>query len=74
MEIQASFVALDINGIALAFGDDFVFAKELGGGFAEGFFLFDFATAQLALQLQMPVFGNIPGARETFLDFATRAR
>lgn len=49
MDIQASFVALDVNGIALAFGDDFVLAEKLGGGFAEGFLFFDFAASQLAL-------------------------
>jgi len=33
-------VAIDINGIAPAFREDFVLAEKLASGLAEGFFLF----------------------------------
>ena len=38
MNPQARAVALNVLGVALALGDDLVFALELHGGFAEGFF------------------------------------
>ena len=54
----------DVLGVALALGDDLVFALELRGGFAEGFLAADFAVAGLAAQFQIPVLGEVLGLRE----------
>jgi hypothetical protein len=43
----------------LAFGDDLVFALEVGSGFAEGFFVAHFTVAGLAAQLQIPILGEV---------------
>ena len=48
-------------GIALALGDDLVFALELHSGFAKGFFVVYFAVAGLAAQLKIPVLGEVLG-------------
>ena len=41
MQAQADVVAFDIEGAALALGDDFVFLDESIGRLAEGLFLLD---------------------------------
>src|SRR6266700_2729403 len=57
MNPEARAVALNVLGIALALGDDLVFALELDSGFAEGFLAAYFAVSDLAAQPQKPVFG-----------------
>src|SRR5450631_1640429 len=56
---EASAVALNVLGITLALGDDLVFALELHGGFAEGFFAGYFTVADFAAQSQKPVLGEV---------------
>ena len=64
MNPEARAVALNVLGIALALGDDLVFALELHGGFAEGFFAGYFTVPDLAAQSQIPVFGEVLGLGE----------
>ena len=65
MKPEASAVAFNVLGIALALGDDLVFALELHSGFAEGFFVGYFTAAGLAAQLQKPVLGEVLGLGQT---------
>src|ERR1022692_2770807 len=67
MNPEASAVAFNVLGITLALGDDLVFALELHGGFAEGFFAGYFTAAGLAAQLQKPVLGEVLGLSEAVL-------
>src|SRR5689334_9376759 len=64
MEPEARAVAFHILGIALAFGDDLVFALELGCRVLEGLLADEFARARLAPQLQIPVLREVLGPRE----------
>ena len=57
-------LAFDVDLAALALRDDVVFAQVLVRGFAEGFFCFDFAGAELAAKLQIPVLGDLFGFGE----------
>src|ERR1039458_924258 len=67
MNPEARAVALNVLGIALALGDDLVFALELHSGFAEGFFAGYFAVADFAAQSQKPVLGEVLGLGEAVL-------
>jgi len=57
-------LAVDVNVAALALGDEVVLAQELFRGFAEGLFCFDFAVAELAAKLQIPVLRDLFGSRQ----------
>ncbi len=57
-------LAFDVDLAALALGDEVVFAQELFRGFAEGLFCLDFAVAELAAKLQIPILRDLLGARE----------
>jgi hypothetical protein len=61
MKPEASAVAYNVLGVALALGDDLVFTLELDSGFAKGFFVVYFAVAGLAAQLQIPILGEVLG-------------
>jgi len=53
-------VVVHVFFIALPLGDDVVLAQVLFGGFAKGFFGFDFSVAELSAQLQTkPVFNPL---------------
>src|SRR5581483_6016937 len=64
VQIEPRGVALDVLGVALAFGDDLILALELRGGLAEGFLADELARARLAAQLQIPVFSEVLGLGE----------
>src|SRR6266851_3015557 len=57
-------LAVDVDLAALALRDEVVLAQELFRGFAEGLFCFDFAAAEHAAKLQIPVLGDLFGSRE----------
>ena len=61
---RARVLAFDIDLVALALGDDVVFTQVLFRGFAESFFCFDFAVAEFAAKLEIPVLGDLLGLRE----------
>jgi hypothetical protein len=50
--------------LPLALGDEVVLAQELFRGLAKGLFCFDFAVAELAAKLQIPVLRDLFGSRE----------
>lgn len=64
MKPEASAVTFNVLSIALALGDDLVFALELHSGFAEGFFAGYFTVPDLATQSQIPVLGEVLGLGE----------
>jgi hypothetical protein len=64
MKPEASAVTFNVLGITLALGDDLVFALELHGGFAKGFFAGYFTVPDLAAQSQIPVLGEVLGLGE----------
>ena len=49
VNVEPSHVPFDILRVALTFGDDFVFAAELVGGFLEALAAHDFTGSVLAL-------------------------
>jgi len=57
-------LAFDVNLAALVLGDEVVLAQKLFRRFAEGFLGFDLAGAELAAELQLPVFGDLLGFRQ----------
>src|ERR1035441_6830720 len=64
---EARAVALNVLGIALALGDDLVFALELHSGFAEGFLAGYLTVPDFAAQPQKPVLGEVLGLGEAVL-------
>ncbi len=73
MDFQSAFVISDVLGTAVAFGDDVVFAFETGGGLFKGFLGFEFAGAEFAVNVEIPVFGKLPGLGQTFFFGADAA-
>ena len=67
MTPEARAVALNVLGIALALGDDLVFALELDSGFGEGFFAAYFTVPDFAAQSQLPVLREVLGLRQAVL-------
>ncbi len=59
MKPEARAVAFNVLGITLTLGDDLIFALELYGGVAEGFFVAEFTVLELAAQPQIPVLGEV---------------
>src|SRR5271154_7595459 len=57
-------LAVDVDLAALTLCDEVVFAQELFRGFAEGLLCFDFAVAELAAKLQIPVLRDLLGSRQ----------
>src|ERR1700687_76073 len=61
MHARAEVVLFDVGLASLALGDDLVFPQELLRRVAKGFLCLDFAAAQLAPELQVPVLGDLLG-------------
>jgi len=56
--------AVDVDLAALALRDEVILAQELLRGFAECLFGFDFAVAELAAKLEVPVLRDLFGSGE----------
>ncbi len=67
MQAQANIVTFNVEGAALAFGNDFVFLDEPIGRLAERLFLLDLSPAVLSPELQVPILGKFFGARKAVL-------
>ncbi len=67
MQAQPDVVAFDIEGAALALGDDSVFLDEPICRLAKGLFLLDLSPPVLSPELQVPILGKFFGARKAVL-------
>jgi hypothetical protein len=67
MILDSPFVILDVFGAALAASDHLELIDELSSGLFEGFARFELASLGLALQAQIPIFGDVFGLCQTFL-------
>ena len=58
MVLDPRLMIQNVAGVPLAFGDDFVFALELRGGFLERLAFLDLASFVLSAKFEIPVLGE----------------